>query len=124
MTEAHHEREIAALLTALGFTVYRLSQGYRKAKGGTRQTPGLADLYALHPTKQVTLWVEVKPAAEQGRLERLRVRTQVPPSALADWKRAHAQHRFAEVCRRSGQPYAYGELPDVLAVLRTFGFRL
>lgn len=122
--EAAHQREIVALLRTLGFSVYQLSQGYRKAKGGTRQTPGLPDLYAMHPVKRLTLWVEVKPPKEAARLARLLARPSVPPSAVPDWKRAKAQASFRRTCLASGQPYAYGTLPDVLAVLRPHGFRV
>lgn len=35
------ERRVIALYTAAGCAVYKLSQGYRGERGGTRQTPGV-----------------------------------------------------------------------------------
>ncbi len=123
--EGRIERDIRSLLGSLGWTVYKLSQGYRKARGGTRMTPGIPDLWAFHTAKQLTLWVEVKPPKEMVRLEKLRTRKPpIPKSYHNDWKRAHAQHRFGELCRQTGHPYAYGGIPEVLTELRRLGFAL
>lgn len=43
------------LLRMAGLAVYHLSQSRE-----TRQTPGLPDTYAMHPTLKLVLWVEWK----------------------------------------------------------------
>lgn len=113
------------LLQRLGWTTYKLSQGYRKERGGTRQSAGLPDVWAFHPVKQLTLWWEVKPAKEMARLEKLRTRKPpIPKSLVNDWKRAHAQHRFGQLCRQTQHPYAYGTVADLMDELRRLGFAL
>ena len=51
---------IRAVLELHGFDVYSLEQGYRKDRGGTRQTPGIADLYVLGHGRAI--WIELKSA--------------------------------------------------------------
>ena len=123
-TEADVQRDIVRLLVSTGWTVYSLSQGYRKEKGGTRQTPGIPDLYAFHQAKQLTLWVEVKPEHEGRRLARLLAKPahEITPSQVKDYKRAVVQDVFRRRCEHVGQPYAYGTVADVLDVLITLGF--
>src|SRR5512147_2896733 len=58
--EAQIQAAIAKLLTVAGFAVYSTSQGYRAAPGGTRMTPGLPDLYAVHPRRGLAIWIECK----------------------------------------------------------------
>lgn len=124
-SEDRHQRQMVALLSSLGWRVYTLSQGYRKEKGGTRMSPGIPDLYALHPSKQLTLWVEVKPPKEATRLAKLLTRTGlIPKSLINDLKRARAQAQFRHLCEATGQPYCYGTLPELLACLRALGFGL
>jgi len=121
--EARIQRDGVNLLKTLGWTVYTLSQGYRKAKGGTRMTPGLPDVWAFHGPKRLSLWWEVKPEAEKSRLEKLRTRPgPIPRSLVNDWKRAHAQWQFGQSCRAVGHPYAYGTVADLLTELRRLGF--
>lgn len=123
--EALIQRDGVAFLRTLGWQVYTLSQGYRKERGGTRQSAGLPDVWAFHPVKQLTLWWEVKPAKEMARLEKLRTRKPpIPKSLVNDWKRAHAQHRFGQLCRQTQHPYAYGTVTDLMDELRTMGFQL
>ena len=126
MNEAAHQRLIVALLRLLGWSVYSLSQGYRKEKGGTRMTPGIPDLYAFHRHKRLTLWVEVKPPAEMRRLDRLLERNplEVPKSAKASWRRAVAQQQFGDLCDAVGQSYVRGGVEDVTAYLHTLGFKI
>lgn len=123
-TEAEVQRDIIRLLVGLGWIVYSLSQGYRKEKGGTRMTPGLPDLYAFHPGKKLTLWVEVKPVHEARRLARLLARPphEIPASSVRDYRRAMAQDIFRRRCVMTGQPYAYGTAQDVVDTLRRLGF--
>lgn len=123
--EDDHQQEMVGLLRSLGWVVYTLSQGYRKAKGGTRMTPGIPDCYAFHPSKRLTLWVEVKPPKEAERLAKILARTgPLPKSQLKDRKRAEAQAAFRRHCESVGQPYCYGTMPSLLACLRGLGFGL
>src|SRR5690349_16309807 len=69
---------VRTLLEAVGFSCYRLAQGRM-----TRQSAGLPDLYALHPTKGA-LWVECK---------------------RPDGRRSAAQSLFAARCIRAGVGY-------------------
>lgn len=71
-TPAENAEQLAGvrLLQLAGFQAYTLSQGYRSERGGTRQTPGLPDVYALHP--QVgALWWEVKSETGTERLSQV-----------------------------------------------------
>ena len=87
-------------------------------------TPGLPDLFAFHPGKRLTLWVEVKPEHEAKRLARLLARPpqEIPPSSVRDYKRAVAQDLFRRRCLATDQPYAYGTAQDVVDTLRRLGF--
>lgn len=49
---------ICSFLRAAGYSVYSLEQGYRKEPGGTRQTPGIADLYIIGHGRYT--WAELK----------------------------------------------------------------
>jgi len=60
MTEAQIQREIVKLLRTIGFAVWETSQGYRKDRGGTRNTPGVTDLIIIGHNR--VLFVEVKDA--------------------------------------------------------------
>lgn len=51
--------EIVQEMESLGFHVSTLDQGYRGDRS-TRQTPGIPDLYLMHPQWELALWVEVK----------------------------------------------------------------
>jgi hypothetical protein len=64
--EAAIQKAIIGELKRAGFAVWSTSQGYRAAPGGTRMTPGIPDLYCVHPGTGDVLWVEVK--APGGRL--------------------------------------------------------
>ena len=58
MKESAISREISDFLRTIGFAVYSTEQGYRKERGGTRQTPGIPDLILLG--HGFTSFVEVK----------------------------------------------------------------
>lgn len=58
--EARISREVQKFLKMIGGEVYSLEQGYRKERGGTRQTPGLPDLFVMFPAEQVWTWAELK----------------------------------------------------------------
>ena len=64
MKEAQISREIVKFLRTLGFAVYDTGQGYRKESGGTRITPGLADLIVIG--HGLFTFVEVK--TQKGKL--------------------------------------------------------
>ncbi len=48
-----------------GFEVAELSQGYRAERGGTRQTPGLPDVYAMHPKGHACWWEAKSPEGRE-----------------------------------------------------------
>jgi hypothetical protein len=57
--EKEIQRQIVRYLKLKGWHVWETSQGYRSAPGGTRTTPGLPDLYCLHPVNGA-MFIEVK----------------------------------------------------------------
>ena len=57
--EEAEQRAGLQLLTLAGFQCYTLSQGFRPQPGGTRQTVGLSDVFALHPAVG-GIWWEAK----------------------------------------------------------------
>lgn len=61
MTERQISKEIIKFLRKIGCAVWDLGQGYRGERGGTRQTPGLPDLFVVHPSG-VWTWAELKTA--------------------------------------------------------------
>lgn len=62
--ESAISREIVEFLRTIGFAVWDTGQGYRAAPGGTRITPGLADLVVIG--HGLVLFVEVK--TEKGKM--------------------------------------------------------
>lgn len=58
MKESAISREIVGFLRSVGFAVWDTGQGYRRDPGGTRITPGLADLVVIGHGR--VLFVEVK----------------------------------------------------------------
>jgi hypothetical protein len=122
-TEAVVERHVIATYQAAGFVVYRLSQGFRKEPGGTRQTPGLADLECWHAQRRLLVKHEVKTPAGEREMRRLlgRKLISIPPKQIPKWQRAQAQYRYAELCRAAGIPYARGGVPAAIALLQTLG---
>jgi hypothetical protein len=107
LDEKHEQAAIRQLLGAVGADVYVL--GTRRPRGdvpGTRQTPGLPDLYALLPARpggagSCALWIEVKTA--RGRL-------------------SPAQRQFQAVCHAAGVPHLTGGRDAVIAWLRAGGW--
>jgi hypothetical protein len=86
--------------------------GTKRPKGdhpGTRQTPGLPDLYVFLPNgdpyglsgRPPAVWIEVK--ARDGRMRR-------------------GQRTFRDCCASRGIPHIVGGLDDVLAFLRHWAF--
>ena len=62
--EAIVSRDVRKFLTQIGCAVYSSEQGYRKERGGTRQTPGIPDLIVIHPDA----WTFAELKAGRGRL--------------------------------------------------------
>jgi hypothetical protein len=65
MAPTENETQNAAKKTpqTLGFWVADTSQGYRRGSRrnrSTRVTKGIPDLYAIHETRQLFVWIEVK----------------------------------------------------------------
>jgi hypothetical protein len=107
VSEKQEQAAIVELLEAIGAKVYVL--GTRRPKGdfqGTRQTPGIPDLYALLPTSTDcdaprALWIEVKAAS--GRM-------------------SQAQIDFALACGGRGIAHTTGGQDAVAAWLKYWSF--
>jgi hypothetical protein len=83
--EAKVSAEIRGFLSMMNMAAYSLEQGWRESPGGTRQTPGLADICVFGPDRYPFFgWVEVK--AGKGKLR---------PS----------QQLFQEECRKANVPH-------------------
>lgn len=105
--EKHEQHRIVTLLRSIGAIVYVL--GTRRPHGdhpGTRQTPGIPDLYAFLPASRIVtapqaLWIEVKVGRNL---------------------RTPDQQYFAEYCEAARVAYLCGNLDDVIAwlVQRTY----
>lgn len=99
-SEADVQRAVKALFQQSGCVVYDLSQGYRNDPRGTRQTPGLPDLWCFVPRKKLTFWFEVK--AHDGR-------------------RTDSQIVFGAMCAATSQHYGWGGVEQAKDLLRTWG---
>lgn len=113
--EAKVQRDIRNAARSLGFEVYDLSQARRqycphcggdlgKGASGSRQTPGLSDLYLVHPAKNLTVWVEVKAGANR-------------PTE-------HQQHFLVQVRRAGGHAFPAWCTSDFLHGLYAADFEL
>ena len=100
--EKRIQSQIVTLLRSVGAAVYVL--GTRRGRGdyqGTRQTPGLPDIWTILPPSRIGsgpagVWIEVK--APHG-------------------KRSREQEAFAAGCNIASVPYLCGGLDDVIAFL-------
>ena len=82
--EAQVSRYVTEFLKTVGFGFYSLEQGYRKERGGTRQTPGLPDMIAIgHGT---CLMLELKAPGREKNL-------------------SDAQVFFQALCQANGVPH-------------------
>ena len=86
--EAQISREIQDFLKMLGFWVWSTEQGFRKERGGTRQTPGIPDLIVMGHGRH--FYVEVK--NEKGKLR-------------------ESQKNFQECCEQNGVEYVVWRSP-------------
>lgn len=122
--EKHEQAAIVELLTSIGSAVYVL--GTRRPAGkpcpqcgtfvpehqGTRQTPGLPDVYAVLPPRQATmlrepLWIEVKAPAGPSR----KAGTLTPE-----------QEAFRDVAHTANTCYVAGGIDAVIAWLVKAGY--
>lgn len=121
--EATLQRDLKSLFAAAGAAIYDRSQGYRKERGGTRMTPGLADLELHFPRIRRLAMFEVKTEEglrEHARLILLRL-DQVPESLQRTWKRAKAQEQYRARCRATDTPYGIGGFQAAWALLIGLG---
>tara|TARA_Y100001938_G_C8092104_1_gene435660 strand:- start:3294 stop:3620 length:327 start_codon:yes stop_codon:yes gene_type:complete len=90
MKESQISKEIRDLCKGIGFAVYSTEQGYRRERGGTRQTPGIPDLLIFG--RGIFFFVEVK----------------TPKGKLRD-----SQVAFSEECAACDPPVHYLVWRDV-----------
>lgn len=57
-------RDVISFLRGIGGAVWSTEQGFRRERGGTRQTPGLPDLVVIFPTA----WTFAELKAGKGKL--------------------------------------------------------
>lgn len=121
--EAALELQVSALFTAAGGAVYKCSQGYRKERGGTRMTPGLADLEIFFPAIGRLAKFEVKTTEGLRDHERLIELTlnEIPKSKARDWQRAHAQASYRRRCEATATPYGIGGMHEARELLLRLG---
>lgn len=118
VSEREVEKRVIATLVAYGCVVYRLSQGFRSERGGTRQTPGLADLWWFCPRYRAAGWFEVKALAGQREHERLAG----APHPAADkspraWRKVQGQVRFKQLCADTRTAYGIGGVDEARALM-------
>jgi len=139
--EAEIQKQVKNVYAVVGACLYDLSQGYRKERGGTRQTPGIPDLWGFLPPPagvSVTVewengkptmilpglfWHEVKTTkglADHHRLLAIPP-AKVKPYQADDWNRAVAQARFRILCEVRGIPYAIGGVEEAKELLLKVG---
>jgi hypothetical protein len=116
---------VIGLLTSSGAEVYSLEQGYRAEPGGSRQTPGLPDLWVFWPAAQLAGWFEVK--SEKGLKEHRRLAQLLQPpgqsqSSRKNWLHVRVQEQFGAQCRQCGVPWAIGTVTEAKAWLVELGF--
>jgi hypothetical protein len=139
--EDREQRAVKQVYALVGAIIYDLSQGYRPEPGGTRQTPGLPDLFGFLPTGETArlqvsfqqkspvfthttlFWHEVK--TEAGLKEHHRLLEipyyQLKKSQVKKWHRAQAQRAFRERCEERSIPYAIGGVDAAKALLLKLG---
>lgn len=81
--EAQLSKDVQAFLKQRGFAVWSTEQGYRKERGGTRQTPGIPDLIIMG--HRSFIFVELK--AGKAKL-------------------TNPQKQFRDECEYNGVPWA------------------
>lgn len=116
-TEAEVQRSVIHLFTLAGFVVYNTSQGFRKDPGGTRMTPGLADLLLYHGRLKRSGAFEVKTPAGL----KLHQRGVLGLGQPKDVTRAQAQARFARCVETTGGCYGIGGMDEAWHLLESLG---
>ena len=60
--EAEVQTKITQLLEAVGFRVWWIEQGNaaRMKRSRGKRTEGVPDIYAVHPSRAIIVWIEVK----------------------------------------------------------------
>lgn len=128
------DRDLRTLWNLIGAEPYKLSQGFRghwdatsskwiPDRGGTRQTPGLSDWEVWVPSRGLMFKWESK-TPDGLKLHDRMIATppaQVPKSRVNDWKRAHAQQRYADLCEKCGIPYGRGGVAEAVVFLKALG---
>ena len=96
-------RDVRHFLKMMGCSVYSTEQGYRRERGGTRQTPGIPDLLVFNHSDSAVPFFFIEVKAPGGKLR-------------------ESQEVFQAECERTNIPYivAY-DVRDVYDFLETFG---
>lgn len=127
VTERVVQQQVKHLFALAGCVVYDTSQGYRQEPGGTRMTPGLADLLVFLPPMATRYRPGDEPAiVTASAVGFFEVKT---PDGLKLHQRHHArgekraQHQalFAKRCVERGIPYAMGGMDEAWAFLAGVG---
>lgn len=116
-SEVDEQRAVKQLLTLAGFVLYDTSQGYRKERGGTRMTPGLADLVLFHPRLKRSGFFEVKTIAGAA----LHNRALLGKGSPKEIARARAQQRFMDLCLEAELVYGFGGIDAAWRMLEVLG---
>ena len=127
ISERALSQQIQRLFALADCIVYSSEQGYRKEPGGTRSTPGQADLLVFLPPqiqwRQMNQgFFEVKTPMglkEHHRLAPLNA----PPTAgqMKAWRKVRGQAAFAALCRARAIPYGIGGMDEAWAFLESVG---
>ena len=101
--EAKVSLEIKEFLKLMGCSVYSTEQGFRRDKGGTRQTPGIADLLVFNATGSNVPFFFIEVKGPKGKLR-------------------ESQMLFQRECERTNTPYLVAhDVRDVYDFLELHG---
>ena len=75
--EAKVSLEIRKFLQMFGCSVYSTEQGYRREKGGTRQTPGIPDLLVFNAAKSKVPFFFIEVKGPKGKLRESQIEFQL-----------------------------------------------
>lgn len=101
--EAKVSLEIREFLALIQCVVYSTEQGYRRDKGGTRQTPGIPDLLVFNATGSNVPFFFIEVKGPKGKLR-------------------ESQILFQNECQRTGVPYLVAhDVRDVWDFLESHG---
>ena len=120
------EAETAAVvktITTAGGECYRLDQGYRREKGGTRMTAGIPDLWVFFPAIRKGAWFEVKSPEGLREWQRLaaieapNLKWRYKAATWREWEYVRRQWAFGEQCKLNGVPWGIGGIEECKAWL-------